>query len=39
MTFIKTRKTLAEFQEWKKAKASKGKENKNEHLCGIQSQC
>lgn len=30
---------MAEFQEWKEAKASKGKEIGNEHICRIQQKC
>lgn len=34
--FYKDEKNMAEFQEWKKAKASKGKEKENEHIRRIQ---
>lgn len=30
--FYENPKNLAEFQEWKEAKASKGKEKENEHI-------
>lgn len=34
--FYKDEKNLAEFQKWKEAKASKGKEQKDERLRRIQ---
>lgn len=37
--FYKDEKNMAEFQEWKEAKASKGKDIGNEHICRIQQKC
>lgn len=34
--FFNNHKNLAEFEKWKEAKASKGKEQKNERLRRIQ---
>ena len=37
--FYKNPKNLAEFQEWKEARASKGKDKENEHIRRIQQKC
>ena len=37
--FYKDEKNLAEFQEWKEAKASKERDIGNEHICRIQQKC